>query len=286
MIYDIIPLIIILICFLGIIILYLKKLSYVASIDIEQLPKEQQAKVKKDLIEKRIENRIKNFNAKVKSILLPIGKLLADYYELIRGKIKKVEEEYKQKHLFLLKKQPEMAQQKIKELLGEGEVLLKNDELLEAEKKFIEIISLDPNNAEAYRSLGKLYLKQKNLEHAEETFKHVLNLIIKSRPWWEGLKKKDKTITISEINSQIASVYLDLADVYKVKNENEEALECYKKAVEIEPTSPKNLDFLIENAIIIKKKKIAEKSLNELKKVNPENEKIKEFELRIKELKN
>lgn len=284
MLYDIIPLIIILFCLAMIIVFYIRKIPYVATIDIQQLPKEQQAEVKKNLIEKRVEEKIKNLNSKIKDKLRPIFNFFLKYYQTARNKIKKTEEEYKQKHLFLIKKQPLIAQQKIQDLLSEGEKLIKEDDLAGAEKKFIEIISLDPNNLEAYHNLGQLYLKQKNFFNAKETFEHVLKLIIKSQHWWEGFKRKEKIVSSPKINSQISSVYLDLGEVCSAMEDNEKALQNYKKAVEIEPNNPKNLDFLIEMAIIVKNKKIAEKGLQDLKKVNPDNEKIKDFEVHLKEL--
>ncbi len=284
MLYDIIPLIIILVCLTGIIIIYVKKIPYVSTIDIQQLPKEQQADVKKSLIEKRVEDKIKNLAVKIKNLFSPAVKFSVKYYQLIRGKIKKVEEEYKQKHLFLVKNQPQVAKQKIQDLLENGEKFIKEENLAEAEKKFIEIISLDPDNIDAYQNLGELYLKQKDFKHAEETFKHVLKLIIRSQRWWQGFRKNDKIVSASNINSQIASVYLDLGEVYQAMEDNEKALENYKKAAEIEPNNPRNLDFLIKIAIILNKKKIAQKFLQDLKKVNPNNEKIKEFEIQLKEL--
>ncbi|TSC95942.1 MAG: Uncharacterized protein Athens101410_266 [Parcubacteria group bacterium Athens1014_10] len=284
MLYDIIPIVIIFLCLTGIIVIYFRKISYVATIDIQQLPKEQQAEVKKTLIEKRVEEKIKNLNLKVKNGFLPIFKFLKKHYQSARSRIKKIEEEYKQKHLFLIKKQPQMAQQKIQNLLEDGEKLAKEENLIEAEKKFIEVISIDPNNIEAYRNLGRLYLKQKNFINAKETFEHTLKLLIKSYHWWDGLRKKENNFFSPKINSQISSIYLDLGGAYKKIQDNEKALESYKKAAEIEPNNPKNLDFLIEMGIMFKKKKIVEKALADLKKVNPENEKIKEFEARLEKM--
>jgi len=48
--------------------------------------------------------------------------------------------------------------------------------LSEAEKKFIEIISLDPKNLKAYKGLGQVYLELKEYKQAEQTFMFVLQL--------------------------------------------------------------------------------------------------------------
>jgi len=284
MLYDIIPFIIILLCLAGIVIIYFRKIPYISTINTQELPVEKQAETKNNLIKKRAEEKIKTLNTKMKIKFSPIFNFVNKYYQLVRSKIKKIEEEYKQKHLFLAKKQPQIAKQKIKDLLDEGEKLTKEENWPEAEKRFIEVISLEPNNIDTYRSLGYLYLRKKDFQHAKETLEHVLKLIIKSQRWWDGFKKKEKVVSVSEVNSQISSVYLDLGGIYKAMDDLENALESYKKAVEVEPNNPKNLDFLIDIAIISNRKQIAEKALDDLKGVNPDNEKIAELEVKIKEM--
>lgn len=284
MLYDIIPFAVILFCLAGIIIIYFRKIPYISTINTQELPAEKQAETKNNLIKKRAEEKIKTLNTKMRIKFSPFLNFIEKYYQLVRGKVKKIEEDYKQKHLFLVKKQPQIARQKIKDLLDEGEKLAKEENWPEAEKRFIEVISLEPNNIDAYRSLGYLYLQKKDFQHAKETMEHVLKLIVKSQRWWDGFKKKEKVVSVSEVNSQISSIYLDLGGIYKAMDDLENALESYKKAVEVEPNNPKNLDFLIDIAIISNRKKIAEKALEDLKGVNPGNEKIAELEAKIKEM--
>ncbi len=286
MLYDIMPFAIILFCLAGIIIIYFRKIPYISTINTQELPVEKQAETKNNLIKKRAEEKIKTLNIKVRNKFSPFLNFVEKYYQFLRGKIKKIEEDYKQKHLFLVKKQPQIAKQKIKDLLDEGERLVKEENWPEAEKRFIEVISLEPNNIDTYRSLGYLYLQKKDFQHAKETLEHVLKLIVKSQRWWDGFKKKEKVVSVSEVNSQISSIYLDLGGIFLAMDDLENALESYKKAVEVEPNNPKNLDFLIDIAIISNRKKIAEKALEDLKEVNPDNEKIMEFEAKIKEMNN
>jgi len=56
----------------------------------------------------------------------------------------------------------------------------------EEEKKYIDLISKDPKDIDAYRALGFIYLEQKNYSNARACFRRVL----KKRPEDEGVKNK------------------------------------------------------------------------------------------------
>lgn len=56
----------------------------------------------------------------------------------------------------------------------------------EEEKKYIDLISKNPKDIDAYRALGFIYLKQKNYSNARACFRRVL----KKRPEDEGVKNK------------------------------------------------------------------------------------------------
>ena len=54
--------------------------------------------------------------------------------------------------------------------------------------------------------------------------------------------------------------------------------------MELEPENPKYIDKLIEISIIVGNKKIAKSGLSQLKKVNPENNKLALFEQKIADI--
>ena len=56
----------------------------------------------------------------------------------------------------------------------------------EEEKQYIDLISKDPKDIDAYRALGLIYLEQKNYSNARACFRRVL----KKRPEDEGVKNK------------------------------------------------------------------------------------------------
>ena len=57
-----------------------------------------------------------------------------------------------------------------------------------------------------------------------------------------------------------------------------------RKSLEIQPNSPKYLDFLLQVSIMVQDKKLANETLQSLAKVNPENQKLEEYKELVDEL--
>jgi tetratricopeptide (TPR) repeat protein len=253
--YDIIPLGIVVLSLAGIIFVIIKKFPVLASINIESIKSEQEAIKKEKIVAERLSRKISSIGKFLYALLLPIGKFLKKLFLNLYTKVLEWEKQYGKKKSVSLSD----SEGEIKTLFFEAEECLRMGKLEDAEQKCIGIIAIDHKNIEAYKKLGAIYVEQKNYENASETFKHILKL------------DPDDVETL-----------LDLGELYKQRGENEEALANFKRAVEIEPGSPKNLDFLIEISIIVKNKDLAQKTLEKLREVNPENQKLAEFEERIK----
>lgn len=256
-----------------IIVILFRKFPDIVTIDIHQIPKERQIQVKHRLIEDRIERKMILLRDKIRKFFSPLEKFLRDFFIKLKDKILILEEKYRQKSNLLIQKEPEKLQQRIRTLMAEGRELEQNDNLIEAERRYIEIINLDKKNLFAYKTLGKIYLEKKDYEHAKEIFKHILKIISRKRP------------LLPEEMDRAAETHLELGSIYKILGKNKKALSNFKKAVDLKPNDPKALDALIEMSIIIKDKRLATQVLKELKEVNPENEKIEEFEKRIADFK-
>lgn len=139
-------------------------------------------------------------------------------------------------------------------MLDEAERAMKAGRTDEAEKKLIELISMNPKHVEAYEQLGRLYLGSKEYGLARETFMHVLKLAPKD-----------------------ASVHASLGELSSLEGDDKKALESFRKAKELSPNNPKYLDFFITAAIAAGNKAEAKEALEKLKEVNPENQKIADF---------
>lgn len=262
--YNIIPLILILVCLAVILAIIFKKLPLLAVFDVNAIPEEKEADTKNKIMEERLNRRLKLIKEKIR----PFGQLVANFFQRkiqsSKERIAKLEEKYqvqtKQEPL-VTKEEFETKEKKISNLLEAGQDLAKAEDYNSAEKKYIEILGLDAKNIEAYRGLGNLYILQKQFVEAIQTFRHIVKL-----------------------NKADSLAHFELAEVFVRLEDYDNALNSLNKALEIEPVNPKFLDLLLTISIIIKNKEMAKEGLTRLKAVNPENAKIEEFEQKIREL--
>jgi len=262
--YNIIALIIILICLAIILAIVYKKLPILASFDVSAIPQEKEMETKTKIMEERFLRKLKFYYSKIAPFVKIIINFSQRKFQLILDKIKKWEEKYKsktKKEIFVTKEEFESLEKKIEALLKDASDLTDREHYNEAEKKYLEILNLEPKNIKAFYGLGNIYFLQKQYDEARQTFEHILKL-----------------------NSSDHFAYFEIAEIlYRIKN-FEEALYYLDKAIKLEPNSPKYLDLLVSTSIIVKDKDLAKKMLARLKEVNPENAKILEFEAQIKEL--
>lgn len=255
--YNIIPLIIIIVSLAGIIFIIVRKFPVLAAIDMASIQKEREADKKDKIIISRLERKISGVIKKTVLFLRPFFSAAKKWFKKIYNQILEWEKSY------VAKKPgppitPEAVEQKVKGLFFAAEERWKEGKLDEAEKKYVEIISLDYKNTDAYKKLGVIYSERKDYDHAYEIFQHILKL-----------------------NPNDVETLLGLCLLHKQKGENEKALICAESALGLEPANPRVLDFLIEMSIIVGNKVLAEETLEKLRAANPENQKLGEFRERI-----
>lgn len=266
MIYDVLPILLIVISLAIIIYILIKKIPEVAAVDTSKIPKEVQREVKRGLIERRLERKIGGWGEKIKPGWKMAGGFFGRHFKKAKEKIIDWESKYKEKHLEVLKKEPEAAKKEAGDLLKEAEELIGAEKIEEAEKKYLEIVSLDPRNILAYAGLGDLYFKKRELEGAKEAMEYVIKLAVNG---YGEAEAKD---------------YVLLAMIYKELGEFKLSLANIKRATDLEPNNPKNLDLLCEISIMNKNRRGAWEACNRLSRTNPDNEKIKEFRKMIGEM--
>lgn len=248
---------------LGILVLlwiFLRKLPQVRMVDPSTSPDTRSRKLKYEIMKQRVERASgKQADFVHKHVIAPIGSGLQSMVRRIAGKFTAVERAYQDR-----KKQSgeaTLGKDELAEMIEEGKRLMKEELWDRAEKKFIEAISNDPKNVDAYEYLGRLYQYKKDYKLAKQTFQYLLKL-----------------------SPDDASVIAGIGEVEEKLGNMSKAMKQYERAVELSPKNPKYLDFLISAAIEEKKLAEAKDALDTLKEVNPKNKKIEEFEAAIDEL--
>lgn len=277
---------------MGIIIYIIsRKFPVISSINTDTLQKHRQNKVKKEIIEHRLKRKLTAF--KLTSLFKKDhegeaqdkGSLLGNLYKSLKG----LEKRYQAK-IKAIEPQEEDSVAKNKSLvLKEAESLIAEDKLKEAEDKFIEAVSLDNKFIAAYEGLAELYQKMKDPEHAKEIYQYLIK--IHATDDQEALTPKSDRINgndpaqLVSLNSQVAGYHFELGEVYLALDEADSALASLKEAAKLEPNNPRILDALVALGISLKDKALAKMYYDQLKEANPANDKLKELQKEIRNLK-
>jgi len=270
MVYDFVPIIFIILSLAVIIIVVMRRLPDLKSLDASSITEEREAEVKKRIFTERLARKTDELKAKISPWSKKILKILEAGIKKIYFKVIELEQKYKDREP-KNQKDLEVRKDKKEVLFDQAEQLLKEKKFVEAEKIYLEIISLDNKNIAAYQGLGEIYLEKKDNNEALETFIFIT----------KSLKTK-KNLTNGE-RHLLALSYFDLARIYKSLDKFDKAKKHLAQAIKLEPNNPRYLDLMVEICIILKDKILATEYLDRFKKANLENEKIKEFSAKIKE---
>lgn len=278
--FNIIPLILILISLSIIIFIVAKKFSVLANLDVDSIQSEREIKVKEQIISNRLKRNYFKFQSRFLKILRPLGEFLSNFFKNSYQKALDFKENYN-KHEVKIEKPED-----IDSLFSQIDEFLKEEKLEEAEKIYIKIIGIDPKNIKAFRGLGKLYFERKDYQEGKQTLEHAIKLLEKDLDELSlsPEESQEGNIKKEELNSFLSLSYYDLFLINKALNDYKESLININKALSIEPNNPRFLDTKLEISIINKDKEVALETFKKLKEVNPENSKLEELEKKIQEI--
>lgn len=197
--YEFVAKLIIVLSIAGILTIIFRKISEFKNMPAEDIQFLAQRVKKPGKISQKIK-RI-NYHNIIRSVVIKLEKILKklraialksdNWFEQWIKILKNKEKEFKAKARFS-KKQVEIQQ------VAEEQPELKKEEKKERfvveEKKYIETIVKNPRDVKTYRSLGLLYLAQKNYKDAKESFRQILKINSKDKEAKKKLEEigKDK----------------------------------------------------------------------------------------------
>ncbi len=295
--YNVIFLIVILLCVAGVIFIVSRKFPQITNLDVKNLPEEQESRKKKEILSKRIETRARQMKEIWFKRFGPLAKvwgILQLRFRIYMGKVERLwhhEQTLKNKTKKKEVNQTEKTE-KSNELVQQAEQWLQNGDYDRAEELFIEAIKVDVKCSPAYRGLGDAYYAKGQLEEARETYRFLLQLdpnddvvMVKLGEIAESQGDLEEAIQYYQqavlVNDSLSTRFYHLAELLLKVGQPQTAQEAITQAVELEPKNPKYLDLLIEIAIICGNKPVAEESYNELRLVNPDNKKLIEWKEKI-----
>lgn len=222
--------------------------------------REAQARERKNsLLEARMMRQMEEHSRSVwKSSILPVLKAIQEGFRRLAGKLTAIERRYVERQRG--GGTGKMDTTALRQLVDEARTAIASGRYDLAEQKLVAVVSHDPKHAEAYETLGRMYLSQGQFAEAKE----ALEFLAKLAP-------KDPSVMVA------------LGEVHEALGDAREAYEYYAKGKAASPNNPKYLDFFIQSAIEVGEFYEAQQAIDHLREVNPENANIEEFEKMLAE---
>lgn len=237
--------------------LIIRKLPQLKVVEPSSAKEAKTKELKQDILRQRLSRAAAGPLSSATSTALTPFRYFQGFVRGAAAKLRELERSYAEKEKG---KKVKLEDADIRLILDDAHTYMEEEKYEEAEKKLIELISIDPKKVEAYELLGRLYMVMKDFLNAKETFAHVLKLAPKD-----------------------ASILASLGEIADLEGDEKKSYEYFRKAKELSPNNPKYLDFYIQAAIENADFYEAEQALQKLEQVNPENQKIPLLAARIKE---
>lgn len=184
---------------------------------------------------------------------------------------------------------------RIRSLLDEARSLARDLKWADAERRFLEILTLDERNLDAYKGLANIYLKQKLYPQATETFEFLTKIKKADASCYEGLgeiaeaqkdlvKAEQMYLKALELQPRLAHRHAVLAEFYLEKDEAGKAWPLAKRASDLEPKSAKYLELSIEALIEMGNREEARRRYDKLRLLSEDRPKLQSIKERIEDL--
>src|SRR6185369_10397318 len=114
---------------------------------------------------------------------------------------------------------PEEAKRQVQSLIEKGKEQYKNDQDEQAAETFKQVISQDPNNAEAHLRLGMSYAALDKKTESDDEYKKAIELF----------KKR------IQADSKDADAFFYLGEAHSFLHQDDEAARAYRQATKLKP---------------------------------------------------
>jgi len=277
MLYTYIVIGIIAVCLAIVVFILIRKIPKLKTLDVATITEEKEAKVKERIIAERMKRKAEKSKKTVQKVVGPFSRIIKKFFAGLKKIIVNLEKKYQKQAAQKPHKKDAAFDEKVKSVLHQAEELVNKEEYSEAEKKFIEIISLDSQNKKAYQGLANLYLTQKEYKQAIQIIKYVLKLDLSFNKATVSKNEIGQTIKTHTNAENLNEDYIKLGEVYLATDEPQKSLTNFQNALQYTPNDPKTLDLLIETSLILRDKLKAIEYFERLSQVNPDNQKLLEY---------
>ncbi|MFA5953922.1 MAG: tetratricopeptide repeat protein [Patescibacteria group bacterium] len=292
MLFNIFPVLLIFFSVAVIVIVVGRRLPEIVALDLSELPRAVSAAGKRALLVRRLEDQLRAMLTPVAGKIAPLRQRLAERTSALYRRLMTLEARYRNP---LPQSQEEggvVAVSDVDALLAVARAAEEEGKTVDAERDYLGVIQVDHHNVAAYRGLARLYVKDENYNEARQSLEFARGLDANNDAIYSELAelavKEGKLEEARLAYEQAANLApesvayrIGLGDILLQLGELPSATGAFEEAVAIESSNPRCLDRLIEVCILGGNKRLAISSLRQLKAVNPDNNKLSEFQERI-----
>lgn len=181
---------------------------------------------------------------------------------------------------------------RVKSLLDDARSLARDMKWADAERRYLEVLTIDARHFEAYKGLGGIYLKQKLPVQAKETFEFIVKSKKADDTVYAGLaeiaeqegdlKRAEEMLLKSiEFRPRLAHRYAELASFYIRHDQARKAWPYAKRSMELEPKSVKYLELSLDAAIILGDRTEAQQCYEKLRLASEDRQKVQNYKDKI-----
>lgn len=263
----------------------------IAMLDPSSLKDEQERQRREALILRRFERMRSEKVRPFKRIGRELGQLFDKSYQRLQQRVQTMEALYK------TAKQPfaavaPLTRERIKSLLTEAKSLARDLKWSEAERRYLEALTIDPRHADAYRGLGHMYIKQKLYPQAKETFEFLLRMKKADDATYAGLaeivESEGRLDEAAALRIKAVSMsprqpfrHAELAEFWLRHEDPKKALGAAEQAVKFEPTSARYLELSLEAAILVRDRREAERLYDRLRLLTQDSSRFRSWKEKI-----
>lgn len=264
MLFNVLPVLLIFTALGVIIVVVLRRLPEITSINTETIPEVRVADVKRQLLARRLERKMRYAMMAVWESTAALRSGAKEKAILYYQKLSKLEEHHRHSATTKVNdvvgtdsSSPTPTDQP-SQLVRDANSERQAGRLSEAERLYLEAVRLDPRRVDAYLGLGLIYRVQRQYKEAIEAL-----------------------IYAKKLSHDNPSIAVTLGEVYIEAGRPRKALPILRVVLKTEPTNEHCLDRLLEAAILLGEKKLALATLSTLTEISREYPKLVSFKQRI-----
>ena len=256
----------------------------------EERLKAERAKV----IERRFERVSADRLAAITRIGRELGRRTSERYHRALERLQSLDKVYRTVTSPLSAMAPSQRE-RIKTLLTEARALMRDLKWADAERRCLEVLSMDARHAEAYKLLGQIYLKQKLYPQAMETFEYLIKTRKADDATYAGLAEiceasgnltRAEAMRLKAVDASPRQPYrqAEAAQFFLARGEAGRAWPYAARASELEPQSAKYLELSLETAILLGDRNEAEARYRRLRLLSDDPNRFQAWKEKIEAL--